>query len=354
MDSPPTLISSQIISEENFNLKENDKDIKLTVIRTTQFIKYNLNEIGSLDIFEGSFTFDDFKKISNVFGIFNSLEEIQNSLNNMFSSNKFELKVINKNQINLNLKINILEKIIDVKIPLIQREISQKEINEKLLNENKKLINEIKLLKEENQLIKLNLQKLQNDFDNFKNEMKNKNENNPFINSKIQVSQEQENLIINRLKLVPQFRYNDKLKFELLYRVTRDGDAAEVFHRLCDNKQNILVIVETTKNRKFGGFCSIGYKSKGGGQNDNTAFVFSFDKLKVYNVIKDNNCAVYWSIEYGPMFGGGKIVADNKFLTNINYANEKNNYYEIPNNYELNGGEYTYLIKELEVYQIFF
>ena len=163
MDSPPTLISSQIISEETFNLKENDKDIKLTVIRTTQFIKYNLNEIGSLDIFEGSFTFDDFKKISNVFGIFNSLEEIQNSLNNMFSSNKFELKVINKNQINLNLKINILEKIIDVKIPLIQREMSQKEIIEKLLNDNKQLINEIKSLKEENQLIKLNLQTLRND-----------------------------------------------------------------------------------------------------------------------------------------------------------------------------------------------
>ena len=73
----------------------------MTIIRTTQSIKYKLNEIGLLDYFEGSFTFDDFKKISNVFGIFNSLEEIQNSLNNMFSSNKFELKVINKNQINL-------------------------------------------------------------------------------------------------------------------------------------------------------------------------------------------------------------------------------------------------------------
>ena len=352
MDSPPTPISSQIISEETFNLKDKDKNIKLTVVRTTQFIKYNLNEIGSLDFFEGSFTFDDFKKISNVFGIFNSLDEIQNSLNNMFSSNKFELKVINENQINLNLKINILEKIIDVKIPLIQREMSQKEIIEKLLNDNKQLINEIKLLKEENQLIKLNLQKFRNDFDNFKNEMKNKNENNPFKNSKIQISQEQTNLIINRLKLIPQFGNNYNLKFELLYRATRDGDAAEVFHRLCDNKQNILVIVETTKNRKFGGFCSIGYRSNGESQNDNTAFVFSFDKLKVYNVIKDN-CAVYWDIQYGPMFAGSRIVADNKFLTNINYANGKNNYYEIPNNYELNGGEKTYLIKELEVYQIF-
>ena len=77
------------------------------------------------------------------------------------------LKVINNSQINLNLKINILDKIINVQIPLMQKEISQKEINEKLLSENKEFINEIKLLKEENQIIKKNLQKLQNDFDNF-------------------------------------------------------------------------------------------------------------------------------------------------------------------------------------------
>ena len=352
MDSQPTPICSQIISEETFNLRKNEKNIRLTIIRTTQSIKYKLNEIGLLDYFEGSFTFDDFKKISNVFGIFNSLEEIQNSLNNMFSSNKFELQVINKSQVNLSLKINILEKIIDVKIPLIQREMSQKEIIEKLLNDNKQLINEIKSLKEENQLIKLNLQTLRNDFDNFKNEMKNKNENNPFKNSKIQVSQEQTNLIISRLKLVPQIRNNDNLKFALLYRATRDGDEAQDFHRLCDNKQNILVIVETTKNRKFGGFCFIGYKSEGNSQNDNTAFIFSFDKLKIYNVIKDN-CAVYWDIQYGPMFAGSILVADNKFLSHTNYANGKNSYYEIPNDYELNGGESTYLIKELEVYQIF-
>ena len=344
-----TQISSPIISEETFNLK--DKNIRLTVIRTTQYVKYNLNEIGSLNYFQGSFSFDDFKKISNVFGIFNSLEEIQNSLNHMLSSNKFDLKVINNSQINLNLKINILDKIINVQIPLMQKEISQKEINEKLLNENKELINEIKVLKEENQIIKMNLQKLQNDFDNFKKELKNKNENNLFLNSKIKIRKEQANLIINRLKIVPPFMNREIFKFELLYRGTRNGDEAKVFHRFCDNKENILVIVETTKNRRFGGFCSIGYNSQGGSKNDNTAFVFSFDKLKIYNVIKDS-CAVYWDINYGPMFAGSIIVADNKFLSHTSYSNTKYCYYEIPNDYELNGGEQPYLIKELEVFQI--
>ena len=52
------------------------------------------------------------------------------------------------------------------------------------------------------------------------------------------------------------------------------------------------------------------------------------------------------------MFAGSIIVADNKFLSHTSYSNTKYCYYEIPNDYELNGGEQPYLIKELEVFQI--
>ena len=81
-------------------------------------------------------------------------------------------------------------------------------------------------------------------------------------------------------------------EFNLLYRGTRDGDDSIIFHKLCDDKENILVLIGTTKRRKFGGFCSIGYKSIGDSQIDNSAFIFSLDKLKIYNVIK-NKTAVF-------------------------------------------------------------
>ena len=177
-------------------------------------------------------------------------------------------------------------------------------------------------------------------------------ENNIFKNSTIFMTKEQINLIINRLKLVEQFRNKNDFNFELLYRGTRDGDESTTFHKLCDNKRNILVIVETTKNRKFGGFCSIGYKSQGASQKDNTAFIFSLDKMKIYEIIKDGT-AVFWGNQYGPLFAGSKIVVENKFFSNNSYANEKNCYYQIPENYELNFGESSYIIKELEVYQIY-
>ena len=258
------------------------------------------------------------------------------------------------NQINLNLKVNIFKKIIDINIPLTQREISQKEINEKVMNENNELKKEINHLKEENKNIKLSLdliQKKLNEFEDFINNYISSNDNSSISNNNIILTKEQNNLIINRLKMVEQFKNTKNFKFELLYRGSRDGDDSKTFHNLCDNKRNILVLVETSKNLKFGGFCSIGYNSQGGAQKDNSAFIFSLDKLKTYNVIKDST-AVHWDINYGPLFAGSIEVVSNKFYSNTNYANSKNSYYELPENYELNNGESTYKIKEVEVFKI--
>ena len=189
-----------------------------------------------------------------------------------------------------------------------------------------------------------------NEFENFKNILISNNDCS-ITNSSIVKTKEHNNLIINRLKNIEQFKNSKNFTFELLYRGTRDGDDSKTFHKLCDNNRNILVLVETNKNKKFGGFCTIGYKSKGGNQQDNSAFIFSLDKLKTYNVIK-NGTAIYCDEQYGPLFAGSMIVVNNKFFSNTNYANSRNNYYELSEDYELTGGEYEYKIKEVEVYKI--
>ena len=165
------------------------------------------------------------------------------------------------------------------------------------------------------------------------------------------MTKEQNNFLINRLKLVSHFIDKNNFEFNLLYRGTKDGDDSEIFHKLCDNKKNILVLIETTKNRKFGGFCSIGYKSLGNNQIDNSAFIFSLDKLKIYNVI-NNNTAVFWNSSYGPMFAGSKLAVVNRYFSYDSYALGKNDYYQIPEDYDYNGGESSYRIKEIEVYQV--
>ena len=118
-----------------------------------------------------------------------------------------------------------------------------------------------------------------------------------------------------------------------------------------DGKKNVIVFVQTTKNKRFGGFTSIGYNNHSGSQIDNSAFIFSLDKLKYYNV-KKNGTAIYSGKEYGPLFDGSKIVVSNKCFYNTSWSTTKGQYYQTTENYELNGGEYEYIIKEIEVFQI--
>lgn len=92
----------------------------------------------------------------------------------------------------------------------------------------------------------------------------------------------------------------------LLYRGGRDGFRAADFHRLCDDKSNTLVLVQTTKDYIFGGYTNACWDSFSGFKNDSGVFIFSLvNKLKRPFLIKNieklqgiwcnNNC--------GPIIG---------------------------------------------------
>ena len=38
--------------------------------------------------------------------------------------------------------------------------------------------------------------------------------------------------------------------------MSRDGNQCSQYHNLCDNKDNLLTIIQTDQNKKFGGFAS--------------------------------------------------------------------------------------------------
>ena len=42
--------------------------------------------------------------------------------------------------------------------------------------------------------------------------------------------------------------YNISLKYRLIYKGTRDGDNINSFHKRCDNKNNLLFMIETQNN----------------------------------------------------------------------------------------------------------
>ena len=94
------------------------------------------------------------------------------------------------------------------------------------------------------------------------------------IDSKILTNFENIELINKRLKYNEILAKKD-INYKLLYRATRDGDDARIFHQKCDNKCNVLAVFKTTKGLIFGGYTEVGYKGKNDGNViDNKAFFF--------------------------------------------------------------------------------
>ena len=140
-------------------------------------------------------------------------------------------------------------------------------------------------------------------------------------------------------------------RFKIVYKATELGDRAATFHQQCDNVDISLILIETVKGVRFGGFTTKNWKGNCEQKVDNDAFVFSVDKNKIYEVIK-NEMAIGCYPKFGPVFFGCQIrVYDNFFnkggstyLKGLNYATEED--------YELTNGKQAYGIKELEVYEV--
>ena len=45
------------------------------------------------------------------------------------------------------------------------------------------------------------------------------------------------------------------IKFELLYRLTNDGNEFSVFHKKCDGIKNNFIVIESKDGIKFGAYC---------------------------------------------------------------------------------------------------
>ena len=140
-------------------------------------------------------------------------------------------------------------------------------------------------------------------------------------------------------------------RFKIVYKATESGDRAISFHQLCDNVDISLVLIETTKGVRFGGFTTKNWKGNCEQKIDNDAFVFSIDKNKIYEVIK-NEMAIGCYPKFGPVFFGCQIrVYDNFFNKNSTTCHKKLNF-KTTEDYELNNGEQYFIVKDIEVYSI--
>ena len=153
---------------------------------------------------------------------------------------------------------------------------------------------------------------------------------------------------------------------ELLYRGTRDGSGANIFHNKCDNQGPTICLCKNEKGNIFGGYASISWTSSTGYKSANGCFLFSLTNIYGTEPTKfpnsNQNNAVYHNSSYGPVFGSAynlKICGD--------YLNSTNSYARIGGSYNdyqdvlgkghsvFSGDVNTehFKLKELEVFKVY-
>ena len=146
-------------------------------------------------------------------------------------------------------------------------------------------------------------------------------------------------------------KLNQKLTLNLLYKATADSDKASAFHSKCDDAKSSLVLVETDKGKRFGGFTTCSWSGDCVDKKDEDAFVFSLDKMMTYDNIPGED-AIGCYPKFGPIFLGCQIrIYDNAFSKG-GTTFEKGLNFNTEEDYELTGGEREFNVREIEVYEV--
>lgn len=146
-------------------------------------------------------------------------------------------------------------------------------------------------------------------------------------------------------------------KFELLFQASRDHDTFHTFLPKIINKKDIIILIHTKKNQKFGGFLHLPFTSDDVIQYDEKAFLFSLQYDRIFQLNEGE--APFW-IGDGMFFALGKtdIFISEHFFTNRDsfdhfpqsYGNRYDGYIEKI----FTDGEENFEIEELEAFQLFF
>ena len=238
-------------------------------------------------------------------------------------------------------------------------------------NQNQALANEINVLKSNAQKSQYNEEEIKNMMEELnayrikaqENDMLKKHiEELEYQIQAIQERQEEEDVKevkgdiihdMNELEMITKKinKENKRIIINLLYKASADSDSAAVFHEKCDGANNTIVLVETKDGKRFGGYTTKSWSGNCVEKADPDAFIFSFDKMKTYDNIPGDD-AIGCYPKFGPIFLGCQIkIFDNAF-TRGGTTFEKELNFNTEEDYELTGGNRTFDVKDIEVYEV--
>lgn len=282
-------------------------------------------------------------------------ERLQNDLEEEKNKDKDELEKLRYQAQNDQAELSRLRK---------EKDSDQKEI-EDLKEKDIKNTEKIKKLEDENEYLKAEISKLQDELDDLKRKneaklrakvptrksvpskkfnFKGDKKKEP-VKGNIIRSPEELELIVRKLK------NNGKVSMNLIYKAKVDSDSAQVFHKKCDIAPSTVVLVETKKGNRFGGYTTQSWSGNNEDKFDENAFIFSLDKLRTYDNIKGEE-AIGCYPKFGPTFLGCQIKINDNFFRNGGTTYERMLNYETEENYELTNGDRNFDVEDIEVYEI--
>ena len=154
-----------------------------------------------------------------------------------------------------------------------------------------------------------------------------------------------------------------KVELRMILNSNIHGDYAQDYHEKA-NYHHLLVLIETDKGNRFGGYTSdnfipitIGLLSTSVDvqKYDEAAFLFNLDNKKIYEINQDKvevalNCDEYYTLS----FGEKDLVIWDYFLTKGGISNFPDYYGTGSKPHELTGGEQNFKINSIEVFQVLF
>ena len=146
--------------------------------------------------------------------------------------------------------------------------------------------------------------------------------------------------------------FNKLIKSKLLYRLSKDGESVDTFHKLCDNITPTLILIETTGGRKFGAYTTWTWSQTKGGKKDGKTFLFSFDEKKMYKKKKDceKERDIYNRKDAGPIFGGNDLY----FYQTLKKGYSLSPFYFLEKNDLAKNTNDDFDIKEIEIFMLGF
>ena len=305
----------------------------------TNYVTINLQEkdSSSNEKYERKYYKEEFESINKLFKMYNSTLQLFDNLIQFFKNKLFEGE-INQEEIILTME-NIIATF-SLKIPLKKNQ----------LDENtQKLLDLIKELKEENDELK---KTLKNQEENYNQIIKRLENDIQIIKTKI--SQNNDIFLMNeeeKFLISNWIEENSKKEFKLIFKSSLNDDLIKTFHEKCDNKNNTLIIIKSSKGKKFGGYNPLLWNISDKYNNDSKTFLFSLD-LKIKFIIEKENEINFASIGKNDciLFGNGDLCIIDMFTKSDKNYSKPCSFNII--NYQLTGGDENFKVEELEVYSI--